>query len=81
MESYDYYAVLCQMSDGTRYWCGVRDPQTIDERHRRMVLGPVQVGLHGHASEEEAFAALMLWHGPGFDAPRSRRVEGHGIKR
>lgn len=64
MESYDYYAVLVQTSDGTRYWCGVRDLESIDEERRRFVLGPVQVGLHGYPTEEDAFAALMLWHGP-----------------
>ncbi len=74
MESYAFYAVLCQTSDGTRYWCGVRDPQTIAEAHRRMVLGPVEVGLRGYASEEDAFAALMLWHGPHVDAPRPRKA-------
>lgn len=73
MDTYDYYAVLVQTQDGSRYWCGVRDPETgAKAAHRRMVLGPVQVGLHAHATEEEAFAALMLWHGPSIEGQPAR---------
>jgi len=73
MDSYDYYAVLVQTDDGSRYWCGVHDPETIEAAHRRMVLGPVQVGLHAHATQEEAFAALMLWHGPSIEGQPARK--------